>query len=584
MKTPLLPYFRFVGICLLFSLSLAFAGTEGSTSPGATLQLLPGTASVPTNHWQKFTVNISGRHTTTVVWSVNEIPGGNSTVGSISRYGVYQAPEVVPTEPVVVTAHLIGHPELSASAAVTVVSRTHASVTLSPTGISMQVSQSQQFRAHVTGDRKSDVNWLVNGRIGGSARFGTISSTGLYTAPSNVPRQAVTVVASSVADPAATASAAVSITADSASISVLVSPASTSLQAGQSKQFNATVSGTTINAVNWLVNGTAGGNATFGTISSTGLYTAPAAVPSGAVTVTAQSVAQSTATASAAISITAASLISVSVSPANANLQVGQSKQFNATVSGTTINAVNWLVNGTAGGNTTFGTISSTGLYTAPAAVPSGAVMVTAQSVAQSTATASVAVTVTPSSSISVSISPTSTSLQFGQSQQFSATVSGTSSTGVSWAVDGTLGGNATLGTISSAGLYTAPAAGASTTVTVTAQSLAQSSAMGSATVSITMPTISVSVSPSNPSLEVNQTLQFNAAVSGTTNTAVNWLVSNILGGNSSVGTVSSTGMYTAPANVPTGPVTVTAKSILDSTITADATVTIMPPSNGTPG
>lgn len=82
---------------------------------------------------------------------------------------------------------------------------------------------------------------------------------------------------------------------------VSVSPGSASVRAGDTQQFNATVTGTTSTAVSWSVNGVAGGNATFGTISATGLYTAPAALPSPAsVTVTA---AAATASGSSAVSL-----------------------------------------------------------------------------------------------------------------------------------------------------------------------------------------------------------------------------------------------------------------------------------------
>jgi hypothetical protein len=90
------------------------------------------------------------------------------------------------------------------------------------------------------------------------------------------------------------------------SISVSVSPSSAALHIGASTQFSASVSGTTNTAVTWLVNGTQSGNSTVGTISSSGLYTAPAAVPSGStVTVTARSVADTTKSASASVSIVA---------------------------------------------------------------------------------------------------------------------------------------------------------------------------------------------------------------------------------------------------------------------------------------
>src|SRR5690348_11349065 len=44
----------------------------------------------------------------------------------------------------------------------------------------------QQFQAVVQGANSSAVDWLVNGMVGGSAAVGTISSTGLYTAPNAV--------------------------------------------------------------------------------------------------------------------------------------------------------------------------------------------------------------------------------------------------------------------------------------------------------------------------------------------------------------------------------------------------------------
>jgi hypothetical protein len=64
-----------------------------------------------------------------------------------------------------------------------------------------------------------------------------------------------------------------------AGITVTVSPSATSAVIGQTVPFDATVTGTTNTAVNWEVAGVAGGNATVGTITAGGLYTAPPAVP-----------------------------------------------------------------------------------------------------------------------------------------------------------------------------------------------------------------------------------------------------------------------------------------------------------------
>lgn len=273
--------------------------------------------------------------------------------------------------------------------------------------------------------------------------------------------------------------------------------------------------------------------------------------------------------------------ISVTISPTSYSLQTGQNKQFTASVSGTSNTGLNWLVNGIAGGNATVGTVSSSGLYTAPAAVPSSSVKVTAQSVAVSSASASAAVTITsttPPVAVSVTVSPGSATLNTGNSQAFSATVSGTSNTAVNWMVNGVAGGNSTLGTISSSGMYTAPAAVPANSILVQAQSAAQSTAIGSASVSVVLPAISVSISPTNVILQVGKSQQFSASVSGTTNTAVNWLVSGVLGGNISVGTISSSGLYTAPASVSAAQITVTAQSTANVNSYASTNVTVTQP------
>jgi Bacterial Ig-like domain (group 2) len=66
--------------------------------------------------------------------------------------------------------------------------------------------------------------------------------------------------------------------------SVTVSPSGTDLFIKATQQFTANVQGTGSfnSAVTWYVNDAQGGNATVGTISAGGLYTAPSAVPNPA--------------------------------------------------------------------------------------------------------------------------------------------------------------------------------------------------------------------------------------------------------------------------------------------------------------
>lgn len=185
--------------------------------------------------------------------------------------------------------------------------------------------------------------------------------------------------------------------------------------------------------------------------------------------------------------------ISVAVTPATANVALGQSQQFNATVTGTSNMAVTWSV----AGGVQNGTISSTGLYLAPGAVPSPAeVTVTATSVADATKTGTAVVTVVPpSSNVQVSVSPATPAVPLFGTQQFTATVTGTSNGVVTWEVNGTAGGSRQFGFISSTGLYLAPSGvptksdgkggSATTTLTITAVSQASATASGSASVTL---------------------------------------------------------------------------------------------------
>ena len=86
---------------------------------------------------------------------------------------------------------------------------------------------------------------------------------------------------------------------------------------------------------------------------------------------------------------------------------------------------------------------------------------------------------------------------------------------------------------------------------------------------------VSVSVSPTTATVTIGQTTNFSATVSNTTNTAVTWNVNGVAGGNSSVGTISAAGVYTAPGRVPSGTVSVSATSAADTTKSASANVSV---------
>ena len=251
-------------------------------------------------------------------------------------------------------------------------------------------------------------------------------------------------------------------------VSVQLNETSATLAAGGTQQFTATVTGTSNTAVTWSVDTVSGGNATNGTITSGGLYTAP--VQAGTHVVTATSVADTTKSANATVTVTG----NVSITPATATMLAGATQQFQATVTGQTNATVTWSVDGINGGNSSVGTISTSGLFTAPAQAGAHTIAASSGTAAGDSATAPVTV-------FTFGISPSIAVVAEGDTQTFTATILGLTNTAVTWSVDGIATGNATVGTITAAGVYTAPTQ--TGTHTVAATSVAETSASVSATV-----------------------------------------------------------------------------------------------------
>jgi hypothetical protein len=175
---------------------------------------------------------------------------------------------------------------------------------------------------------------------------------------------------------------------------------------------------------------------------------------------------------------------SVSVTPTTATVSGGATQQFSASVAGTgsPSQSVTWSVSPA-------GSIDTSGLLTAPAATGSAQTLtVTATSVADNTKSGTATVTVPANTGTvsGVSVSPSAPSVGGGATQQFTATVAGTGSPSqaVTWSTN--------LGTITTGGLWTAPAATSSVqTATITATSVQNSAKSGTAS-----PTVPASVVP----------------------------------------------------------------------------------------
>jgi uncharacterized protein (TIGR03437 family) len=92
-------------------------------------------------------------------------------------------------------------------------------------------------------------------------------------------------------------------------------------------------------------------------------------------------------------------------------------------------------------------------------------------------------------------------------------------------------------------------------------------------------PAVTVTLSPAGGTIRCGATLSFTSKVANTTDSAVTWQVNGQTGGNSTVGTISATGVYTAPADLPSpAAVIVTAISHADPTAEANVTVNLQNP------
>ena len=104
-----------------------------------------------------------------------------------------------------VTASVDGH--VSPAVTVTVTANPSITVSVSPPSVTLDQGQTLQFTATVTGSANQAVTWAIQEGAGG----GTISGTGLYTAPNTSGE--FTIVATSVADPTASGTASARVTA-----------------------------------------------------------------------------------------------------------------------------------------------------------------------------------------------------------------------------------------------------------------------------------------------------------------------------------------------------------------------------------
>jgi hypothetical protein len=573
-------------LCML-ALSLVFSGCGSSTTAKATAGAISitngaGTAvtvsTLPVGSTLHFSMTPVGDSSNEGVdWTVT--CKGNSVTGSTSSgscgtltpahtaagaASVYTAPSVTPIDGyVTITATVSSNPAQSKSISLTVTAKSVGISFISTSPSSLAVNGTFGFAATVVNDPAySGVYWLVTCGSTNCGSFNPVTTnssySSTYTAPSVVPAGGtVTVTATSLTDTTKSVSSIVQITNGTVPVPVTIAVTPSTLNAQTSGTahtvtLSALVGNDSTNAgVDWTVScwsTNCGGISSHTASGAAASYIAPSSVPTGGtVTITAKSTTNSAISATATVNIVTATPIVVTISNApSASTTEGAQAALAATVANDTNNlGVDWTVScGSAGAcgtlTPTHTASGATTTYTAPSAIPSGAVVtILASSSATTAANPAVAYTTITAQPPAVSITQTPSSRMISLTQ---ATVSATvandvNSDGVDWSatcgstVAGGCGWFVPAHTASGvSAVYTAPPVSTTgTSVTIVATSTANSSkSASSASIAINpQTTLSVGFVPALPAkVLTGATVNLNAAVANdSTQAGVDWQV-----------------------------------------------------------
>jgi parallel beta-helix repeat protein len=488
--------------------------------------LYPESITMPTGSGQQFAATARMTNGNTKPVNVTY----SATGGTITSGGFYTAGSLAGSYRIIATQT---GGTLADTSAVTITPPTPTpptlvAVVLTPASVTLQSGATQQLAA--SGQMSDGSTSAVN--VMYTATGGTITSGGLYTAGgvAGSYRIIATQTGGTLAD-----TSAMTITPPNPTpptlVAVVLAPASTTLQSGATQQFAASgqMSDGSTSAVNVTYNPTGG------TITSGGFYTAGSVAGSYRIiaTQTGGTLADTSAVTITPPNPTPPTLVAVVLTPASVAMQSGATQQYAASgqMSDGSTSAVNVTYSATGG------TITSGGFYTAGSVAGSYRIIAT-QTGGTLADTSAVTITLPPPTLVAVVLTPASTTLRTGATQQFAA--SGQMSDGSTSAVNVTY--NATGGTITSGGFYTAGSVAGSYRIiaTQTGGTLADTSAV---TITLPPPTlVAVVLTPASVALQSGATQQFAASgrMSDGSTSAVNVTY------NATGGTITSGGFYTA--------------------------------------
>ena len=501
----------------------------------------PTNAVVKVGDTQAFTATVNGINLDpadqTVTWTTTD-----PNIATVDQQGIVTAVAGGQTT-VTATAGF----DSSTSGTATVVVKSVNSVLVDPTNVALKVGDTQAFTATVNGTNLDPADQTVTWSVA-DASIATVDQQGVVTGVTVTGGQ-TTVTATSNFDNSISGTATVVVKSVN---SVTVAPANAAVTIGNTQAFTATVTGTNLDpadeGVTWSIADTS-----IATVDTNGVVTGVAA---GQTTVTATSNFDNSISGTAIVVVK--SVTSVTVAPENAAVTIGNTQAFNATVTGTNLDpadeGVIWSI-----ADTSIATVDTNGVVIG---VDAGQTTVTATSDFDNSISGTATVTVNSNKSVtSVTVAPANAAVTIGNTQTFTATVTGTNldpaDEGVTWSIADT-----SIATVDTNGVVTGVDAG-QTTVTATSDFDNSVSSTATVTVNSNKSVTSVDVQPEDPPfLFIGDTQTFTATVNGTNldpaDKTVTWSIAD-----TSIATVDANGEVTA---VGEGSTTVTATSDFDDT------------------
>jgi len=370
-------------------------------------------------------------------------------------------------------------------------------VTISPSSATMDVSQSQTFTSTVVGGSTPySYQWYLNGALVSGATNPTWTftptSSGSYTVYLNVTDSTSKKVKSNVA----------SVTVNPA-LSVTISPGSVTMDVGQSQLFTSSVTGgTSPYSYQWYLNGAPVSGATSASLtftpSSPGSYSVYLNVTDGVGFRKKSNIAL----------VTVNPALFVTIAPLSVTMDVGQSQLFTSTIfGGTSPYSCQWYLNG----NPVSGATNPTWTF-APSSAGSYTVYLKVTDAVSAVANSNT-VPVTVNGPLTVTIAPSPVTMDVGQSQLFTSTVSGgTLPYTYQWYLNGSPASGAT-----SATWTFSPASSGSYTVYLRVTDGVSVSANSNIAYVTVNPQLTVSISPSEATIYRGQSQTFSSSPSGGT-------------------------------------------------------------------